>query len=192
MQKSVKTLILRVIALIIYAYLAGHGIFELVVHHHLETFLSGEGVLIRAEVIMFIGLLWHNNVMISIALVMLSTGNWLVAVRYMKLLFIGGMNLMTLLLVMYYLLYAIACAYILYVHILHPDNRLKTVGLIVLAHMILLGLRFLYVSVFNSVIYGVLPVNLLPQHYLATRAMSGVIIGLRATLFDGLLAALED
>ncbi|MBQ1314621.1 MAG: hypothetical protein IIY57_00355, partial [Erysipelotrichaceae bacterium] len=88
--------------------------------------------------------------------------------------------------------YAIACAYILYVHILHPDNRLKTVGLIVLAHMILLGLRFLYVSVFNSVIYGVLPVNLLPQHYLATRAMSGVIIGLRATLFDGLLAALED
>jgi hypothetical protein len=141
---------------------------------------------------MFIGLLRHNNVMISIALVMLSTGNWLVAVRYMKLLFIGGMNLMTLLLVMYYLLYAIACAYILYVHILHPDNRLKTVGLIVLAHMILLGLRFLYVSVFNSVIYGVLPVNLLPQHYLATRAMSGVIIGLRATLFDGLLAAFED
>ena len=192
MQKSARNLILRVIAIILYIYLVGQGLRSIIIYHNYGILTDFEGILLLGEMIMFVGLLRHNNTMISIALVLLSTGNWLIAVRYIRLLFLEGVNVLTLLLVLYHLTYAFTFAYILYVHIIHPENRLKSAGLMVMAHVMLFGFRFLYVSVFRSVIYGVLPVNLLPEHFLADRAMSGIIIGLRATLFDGLLAVFED
>ncbi len=192
MQKSARNLILRVIAIILYTYLVGHGLHSLIIYHNYGMLMNIEGILFLAEMIMFVGLLRHNNKMISIALVLFSTGNWLIAVSYIRLLFLEGVNVLTLLLALYHLTYAFTCAYILYVHIIHPENRLKSAGLMVMAHVMLFGFRFLYVSVFHSVIYGVLPVNLLPEHFLAERAMLGVIIGLRATLSDGLLAVFED
>lgn len=192
MQKSAKSMIFRIAAIILYGYLAGHAIVELAIHRNFEVFLHSEGALLRAELIMFIGLLRHSNGLITIALAVLSTGNLMLSLRYFRSLAGSGVNLMTVLLVLFYRLYAVVCAYILYVHLIHPENRMKSVALMITAHVLLLGVRFLYVSVFNSVIYGVLPVNLLPQHVMASRVLSGVLIGLRATLCDGLLAASED
>ena len=191
MEKSAKKMIFRIIAIILYGYIIISEIMELINHYRIDFTVNDEIVLV-ADFIMLIGLLLDKEMPVTIALTGLATANWFFAAKYFRRRIRYGFNVMTGLMLRYYLIYAAACTYILFVHLMHPGNRIKSMGLVIMAHLLLFGCRFLYVSVFHSTIMGVLPVNLMPEHFIAYRAIEGIPASILATLCDGLLATFED
>ena len=179
-------MILRFLALTFYVMMARNTLMYLFRGMTLRD--TSEWFLLAGQIIMILGLILDRKLIMSAALIALSTGYWLKAVTAVRSMVIWDINILEVILFSFFVLSAALCACILYTEIVQPEHNGKTFLKLIGCHVLVLVLYVRYQEIIYALFVGVLPsIVTTPYNIRMTGKLQSVILALAGTLTNGFL-----